>query len=665
MSLIALIPLVPLIGFLINGLGFRKIPKNIVSIVGVGASFISFLLVAYTFGYGYGSGAFNGENFEPITVTLFDWITVGDLNIPFAFQIDQLSIIMLFIITGVGTLIHVYSMGYMSHDEGYGKFFAYLNLFIFFMLLLVMGNNYVVMFIGWEGVGLCSYLLIGFWNKNFEFGNAARKAFIMNRVGDLGFLIGIFLIIQNFGSVVYTDVFQQAQSMEVGNGTIVAITFFLFIGAMGKSAQIPLFTWLPDAMAGPTPVSALIHAATMVTSGIYMVVRSNVLYTLAPGTLEFVAWIGVATAVLAATIGMFQNDIKKVLAYSTVSQLGYMFIGLGVMAYTSGFFHVITHAFFKALLFLGAGSVIHAMSDEQDIRKMGGLWGKIKITAITFLLGTIAISGLPPFAGFFSKDEILAHTFAHNKLMWALALLGSFMTAFYMFRLFFLTFMGNFRGTKEQADHLHESPSSMTIPLIALAILSVVGGFIGFPEVMHLPHALADFLSPIYEGSRLVNPEFGVLHIDHSTEWILMAVSVGVAIGAILLAYSLYGKGENVPAEDAEITGFHKVIYNKYYIDEAYQAIFIKPTQALSRVFANVIEPKGIDGAVNGIGNLVNSFSSRLRKIQTGGTAAYLFSMCVGIAIILIINFGYDFVEVSTDFGNNLMNYIKNASSGK
>jgi NADH-quinone oxidoreductase subunit L len=363
MSLIALIPLVPLIGFLINGLGFRKIPKNIVSIVGVGASFISFLLVAYTFGYGYGSGAFNGENFEPITVTLFDWITVGDLNIPFAFQIDQLSIIMLFIITGVGTLIHVYSMGYMSHDEGYGKFFAYLNLFIFFMLLLVMGNNYVVMFIGWEGVGLCSYLLIGFWNKNFEFGNAARKAFIMNRVGDLGFLIGIFLIIQNFGSVVYTDVFQQAQSMEVGNGTIVAITFFLFIGAMGKSAQIPLFTWLPDAMAGPTPVSALIHAATMVTSGIYMIVRSNVLYTLAPGTLEFVAWIGVATAVLAATIGMFQNDIKKVLAYSTVSQLGYMFIGLGVMAYTSGFFHVITHAFFKALLFLGAGSVIHAMSD--------------------------------------------------------------------------------------------------------------------------------------------------------------------------------------------------------------------------------------------------------------------------------------------------------------
>jgi NADH-quinone oxidoreductase subunit L len=665
MSLIALIPLVPLIGFLINGLGFKKIPKNIVSIVGVGASFISFLLVVYTFSYGTASAAFSSETFQPITVTLFDWITVGDFNIPFAFQIDQLSIIMLFIITGVGTLIHVYSMGYMSHDEAYGKFFAYLNLFIFFMLLLVMGNNYVVMFIGWEGVGLCSYLLIGFWNKNFEFGNAARKAFIMNRVGDLGFLIGIFLIIQNFGSVVYTDVFQQAQSMEVGNGTIVAITFFLFIGAMGKSAQIPLFTWLPDAMAGPTPVSALIHAATMVTSGIYMIVRSNVLYTLAPSTLEFVAWIGVATAVLAATIGMFQNDIKKVLAYSTVSQLGYMFIGLGVMAYTSGFFHVITHAFFKALLFLGAGSVIHAMSDEQDIRKMGGLWGKIKITAITFLLGTIAISGLPPFAGFFSKDEILAHTFAHNKAMWAFALLGSFMTAFYMFRLFFLTFMGNFRGTKEQADHLHESPASMTIPLIALAALSVVGGFIGFPEVMHLPHALADFLSPIYEGSRLVNPEFGVLHIDHSTEWTLMAVSVGVAVGAILLAYTLYGKGKNVPAEDAEITGLQRVIYDKYYIDEAYQAIFIKPTQALSRVFANVIEPKGIDGAVNGIGSLVNSFSSKLRKIQTGGTAAYLFSMCVGIAIILIINFGYDFVEISTDFGNNLMNYIKNASSGK
>lgn len=665
MSLIALIPLVPLIGFLINGLGFRKIPKNIVSIVGVGASFISFLLVAYTFDYGSTNGAFGGESFQPITVTLFDWITVGDLNIPFAFQIDQLSIIMLFIITGVGTLIHVYSMGYMSHDEGYGKFFAYLNLFIFFMLLLVMGNNYVVMFIGWEGVGLCSYLLIGFWNKNFEFGNAARKAFIMNRVGDLGFLIGIFLIIQNFGSVVYTDVFLQAQSMEVGNGTIVAITFFLFIGAMGKSAQIPLFTWLPDAMAGPTPVSALIHAATMVTSGIYMIVRSNVLYTLAPGTLEFVAWIGVATAVIAATIGMFQNDIKKVLAYSTVSQLGYMFIGLGVMAYTSGFFHVITHAFFKALLFLGAGSVIHAMSDEQDIRKMGGLWGKIKVTAITFLLGTIAISGLPPFAGFFSKDEILAHTFAHNKLMWVLALLGSFMTAFYMFRLFFLTFTGNFRGTKEQEGHLHESPSSMTIPLIFLAVLSVVGGFIGFPEVMHLPHLLADFLNPIYEGSRLVNPDFGVLHIDHSTEWTLMFVSVGMAVGAILIAYSLFGKGKNVPAEDSEITGWQKVIYDKYYIDEAYQTLFMKPTQALSQAFANVIEPKGIDGAVNGIGNLVNTLSSRLRKIQTGGTAAYLFSMCIGIASILIINFGYDFVEVSTTFGSNLINFIKNLVSEK
>lgn len=654
MSLIALIPLVPFIGFLINGLGFKKIPKNIVSIVGVGASFLSFLLVTYTFGYGAASGTFNGSAFEPITVSIFDWITVGNLNIPFAFQIDQLSIIMLFIITGVGTLIHVYSMGYMSHDEGYGKFFAYLNLFLFSMLLLVMGNNYVVMFIGWEGVGLCSYLLIGFWNKNFAFGNAARKAFIMNRVGDLGFLIGIFLLIQNFGSVVYTEVFQQAQSLEVGNGTIVAITFFLFIGAMGKSAQLPLFTWLPDAMAGPTPVSALIHAATMVTSGIYMIVRSNVLYTLAPTTLEFVAWIGVATAVIAATIGMFQNDIKKVLAYSTVSQLGYMFIGLGVMAYTSGFFHVITHAFFKALLFLGAGSVIHAMSNEQDIRKMGGLWSKIKITAITFLLGTIAISGLPPFAGFFSKDEILAHTFAHNKLMWALALLGSFMTAFYMFRLFFVTFTGTYRGTKEQADHLHESPPSMTLPLIFLAVLSVIGGFMGFPEVMHLPHALADFLSPIYEGSRAVNPAFSELHIDHATEWLLMGVSVAVAVVAISLAYIMFVKNSSVPAEDSEITGVQKVIYNKYYIDEAYQATFIKPTQALSRIFGNIIDPKGFDGAVNGVGKLVNFASGTLRKLQTGGTATYLFSMCIGIAVILITNFGYDVIEIVKAIGTNL-----------
>ena len=638
MSLIALIPLFPLIGFLINGLGFKKIPKSMVAPIGIGASFLS---LVFTF-LAYQEFKATGQT---IIVSLFDWITVGGLNISFSFQIDQLSIIMLFIITGVGTLIHLYSKGYMSHDEGYGKFFAYLNLFLFSMLLLVMGANYIIMFIGWEGVGLCSFLLIGFWNKNAAFGDAAKKAFVMNRIGDLGFLVGIFLLFRQFGTLEYLSVFEQAQGLEVGTPAIMFITFCLFIGAMGKSAQIPLFTWLPDAMAGPTPVSALIHAATMVTSGIYMVVRSNVLYTLSPDTLSFIAWIGTLTAVVAAAIALFQNDIKKVLAYSTVSQLGYMFIGLGVMAYSSGFFHVITHAFFKALLFLGAGSVIHAMSDEQDIRKMGGLWSKIKITAITFLIGTIAISGLPPFAGFFSKDEILAHVFVHNKLMWALAMLGSFMTAFYMFRLFFLTFTGNFRGTKEQEHHLHESPSSMTIPLIVLAVLSVVGGFIGFPEVFHMPHALQNFLAPIYDGSKAVNAEFGHTEIAHSTEWMLMGISVTVAVIALIVAYIMYVKNEPSLEADADISGFKKVLYDKLYIDELYDKLFVQTTNRLSAFFGQKVDPKGIDGLVNASGGVVQLISKTGLKLQNGSTGLYLMLMGVAIVAVLGISIGGDIIN--------------------
>lgn len=631
MNLISLIPLIPFIGFLINGLGFKTIPKSWVPIIGTGASLLSFICVFITY------QQFTGE---PIIVNLFDWITIGSLNIGFTFQIDQLSLVMLLIITGVGTLIHGYSAGYMSHDSGYGKFFAYLNLFLFSMILLVLGGNYLIMFIGWEGVGLCSYLLIGFWNKNTNYANAARKAFIMNRVGDLGFLVGIFLIISTFGTLEYISVFEQAKAFEIGSPIIVAITLALFVGAMGKSAQIPLFTWLPDAMAGPTPVSALIHAATMVTSGIYMIVRSNVLYTLSPFTLEVVAWIGLATALLGAVIGLFQNDIKKVLAYSTVSQLGYMFIALGVMAYTSGLFHVITHAFFKALLFLGAGSVIHAMSDDQDIRNMGGLWGKIKITAITFLIGTIAISGIPPFAGFFSKDEILAHTFEHNKLMWALAVLGSFMTAFYMFRLFFLTFKGNFRGTKKQEDHLHESPSSMTVPLIVLAVLSIVGGFLGFPIVFHLPHYLGEFLSPIYEGSREVYAGFGQVHLSHQTEWILMGVSVTVAVVAIFLAFSLYGKGKNVPEADEEITGVKKLVYDKFYIDEAYDGLFVNPIKRLSVFLYKAFDHYVVNGLVRGASQFIAETAGLLRKLQTGTTGTYVFFMTIGIIIIIALSVG-------------------------
>ncbi|QRR02732.1 NADH-quinone oxidoreductase subunit L [Dyadobacter sandarakinus] len=629
-SLLILIPLLPLAGFLINGLGFPNIPKGAVGVIGTLAVVASFALSLITF------NAFVASGSEPVIVPLFDWITVGDLHIPFSFQVDQLSLLMLMIITGVGSLIHVYSIGYMHHDAGFGKFFAYLNLFLFFMLLLVLGSNYVIMFIGWEGVGLCSYLLIGFWNKNTNYNNAARKAFIMNRVGDLGFLLGIFMIIGTFGSVEYSEVFSKAGSFQVGDPLIVGITLLLFVGAMGKSAQIPLYTWLPDAMAGPTPVSALIHAATMVTAGIYMVIRSNILYSLAPETLEIVGIIGGATALFAASIGLLQNDIKKVLAYSTVSQLGYMFMGLGAMAYSASMFHVITHAFFKALLFLGAGSVIHAMSDEQDIRFMGGLRKKLPVTFITFFIGTWAIAGLPPFAGFFSKDEILAHVFEHNKILWVIGVAGSLMTSFYMFRLLFLTFFGTFRGTHEQEHHLHESPVSMTLPLVVLAILSAIGGFIGVPEALHGTHRLAEFMSPLYDGARQVNPAaFEATALSHSEEYLLMGISVAVALVAAVAAYVMYVSKSAVPAPDsAGKSGLQKLVYNKYYVDELYDTIFVKSIKSLSNIlysfgefFVDLFVQMGV--------RLIQLLSGWLKKSQTGSTSDYVFAMVIGIVLIL------------------------------
>lgn len=630
-SLLILIPLLPLVGFLINGIGFRNIPKGAVGIIGTLAVVASFVLSVMTF------NAFVASGSQPFIVPLFDWITVGDLNIPFSFQIDQLSLLMLMIITGVGSLIHIYSIGYMHHDSGFGKFFAYLNLFLFFMLLLVLGSNYVIMFIGWEGVGLCSYLLIGFWNKNTNYNNAARKAFIMNRVGDLGFLLGIFTIIATFGSVEYSEVFSKAAAgFQVGDPVMITITLFLFVGAMGKSAQIPLYTWLPDAMAGPTPVSALIHAATMVTAGIYMVIRSNVLYSLAPSTLEIVGIIGGATALFAASIGLLQNDIKKVLAYSTVSQLGYMFMGLGAMAYSASMFHVITHAFFKALLFLGAGSVIHAMSDEQDIRSMGGLRKKLPVTFLTFLIATIAISGIPPFAGFFSKDEILAHVFEHNKLLWVIGVLGSVMTSFYMFRLLFLTFFGTFRGTHEQEHHLHESPASMTVPLIILAILSAVGGFIGVPEALHGSHHLAEFMSPLYDLAKTANPAaFGHTSLSHSEEYMLMAISVAAALISAIAAYVMYVQKGAVPAPDSEEkSGLQRAIYNKYYVDELYDAVFVRPIKVLSNFLYAGIE-FAIDLIIDAFVRLVSLGAKLLRKTQTGSTGEYVFAMVIGIVVIL------------------------------
>ena len=628
-NLVWLIPTFPLLGFVLLGLFGKNLSKNTVALIGCGT-----MLLSLTLSLGIFIEA--KDNATGITIKLFDWINTGSFSAPFAFLVDPLSLLFLLIITGVGFLIHVYSAGYMHHDDAFWRFFAYLNLFIFFMLLLVLGDNSLIMFVGWEGVGLCSYLLIGFWFKNTDYNKAANKAFIMNRVGDLGFILGVILIYTTFGSIRYHEVFDVANSFASGTAIIITITLLLFVGATGKSAQIPLYTWLPDAMAGPTPVSALIHAATMVTAGIYMIARSNILFTLAPLTMDIVAGIGLFTAIFAATIGLFQNDIKKVLAYSTVSQLGYMFLALGVGAYTGAVFHVMTHAFFKALLFLGAGSVIHAMSGEQDIRYMGGLKKHLPITYYTFLIGTVAIAGIPPFAGFFSKDEILAHAFGYNKFFWFLGVLGSLLTAFYMFRLFYLTFYGKFRGTEEQHHHLHESPKSMTIPLVVLAILSVVAGFIGIPEVLGGNHILHSFLEPVFVNS---NYRMFSHHLSHSTELTLMGVTIGAVALTIYLAWINFVKKNTVPRADSTIINpVQKTIYNKYYVDELYAALFMKPINWLSEKMHRYIEVNIIDRIVNYIGESVKTSSSYIRLIQTGRIGFYVFAMVIGLILILLFN---------------------------
>jgi len=630
-QLIWLVPLLPLIGFLTIGLGGKKLSKSIVGVLGSGVILAAFILSIGIF------FELKGQTEKSITLDLFSWITAGKLSIPFSFLIDPLSSLFLLIITGIGFLIHLYSAGYMHEDEGFSRFFAYLNLFIFFMLLLVLGSNYLIMFVGWEGVGLCSYLLIGFWFKNTAYNNAAKKAFIMNRIGDLGFLLGIILIYVTFGSISYKDVFTQAATMSTGGTTVTVITLLLFVGAMGKSAQLPLYTWLPDAMAGPTPVSALIHAATMVTAGIYMIARSNILYTLAPVSMEVVAIVGACTLLFAATIGLAQNDIKKVLAYSTVSQLGYMFLALGVGSYTGAVFHVMTHAFFKALLFLGAGSVIHAMSGEQDIRKMGGLKKYIPITQLTFLLGTLAIVGFPGFSGFFSKDEILARAYEHNPILWFIGVLGAAMTTFYMFRLYFLTFKGTFRGTHEQEHHLHESPKSMTIPLIVLAIFSVLGGFFGVPaiigEKIGIHNSLEAFLEPVFEYSsiRLVH------HLPEATEIMLMAIAVAVMLASLFYAYTVYVKNKTLPAaEEEELNPIHQLVYKKYWVDEIYENLITKPLNFISEGIYKVVDNQIVDGIVNGFGAIVTRTSQFIRLAQTGNIGFYVFVMVAGIILILL-----------------------------
>ena len=635
LALLAL--LLPFAGFVINGLGFRRLPKILVSLIAVAMPLASFVITILLF------GEFEKAGGKAITLKYGEWIATTGMYVTFSLLIDQLSLLMLSFVTGVGTLIHIYSAGYMSEDEGYGKFMAYLNLFMFSMLALIMGSNYLIMFIGWEGVGLCSFLLIGFWNKNRPYNAAAQKAFVMNRIGDLGLLLGVFLIFIFFGTAEYMEV-EQALSYDsnpytVNSWQMIAVTMLLFVGAMGKSAQMPLYTWLPDAMAGPTPVSALIHAATMVTAGIYMVIRSNFLYSLAPATLTVILVIALLTALLAASIGIFQNDIKKVLAYSTVSQLGYMFMALGLGAYTAGMFHVVTHAFFKALLFLGAGSVIHALHHEQDIRNMGGLRKYMPITFITFAIATLAISGIPPFAGFFSKDEILLNLYLKSPILWGLGLLGSAMTAFYMFRLFFLTFLGDFRGAEEQKHHLHESPISMTLPLMVLAVLSIGGGLLNIPEVFVKDGDRLDgFLAPIYEVSKKLNPKLFEAHqISHSTEYMLMGISVAVAIGSIVFAYIKFVSGKVVPKTEAEQTGLGKVLANKYYVDELYDKILVRPIEKLSRFLADTFE-MAVDFFVEATGQLVKFLANGFRKLQTGNIGTYVFAIVIGAVVLIAFN---------------------------
>ena len=626
-QLAGLIPLFPLIGFIIIGLMNKRLSKGLTGIIACGALLASFVISL---------GIFFSISGHSVEVPIAEWIKAGNFTANFSLLLDPLSSIFLLIITGVGFLIHVYSVGYMHDDENQNIFFAYLNLFIFFMLMLVMGSSYILMFVGWEGVGLCSYLLIGFWFKNKSYNDAAKKAFIMNRIGDLGFLLGMILIFKTFGTTDYHGVFQQANGFFSGNATMTAITLLLFIGAMGKSAQIPLYTWLPDAMAGPTPVSALIHAATMVTAGIYMVARSGILYALAPTSMFVVALTGAVTAVFAASIALTQNDIKKVLAYSTVSQLGYMFLGLGVGAFSASVFHVMTHAFFKALLFLGAGSVIHGLSGEQDIRKMGGLKAKMPITYITFFLATLAISGIPPFSGFFSKDEILAHAFSSNILFWVLGVIGSMMTSFYMFRLLFLVFFGEYRGGGHGHNelHAHESPKVMTIPLMILAFLSTIGGVFGVPESLGGSSQISKFLDSVFSQAqmKLMAGEGA----SNSTQIMLMGITVLAAAVSIWYAYIRYLKNKEVPvAEGTKLPALQNLLYHKYYIDELYSAVITKPLDKLSGFLESIVETRFIDSIVNKTGTLTGWVSGKLRWLQSGNVDFYLFAMVVGIVMIL------------------------------
>jgi len=637
-DLVWLVPLLPLLGFLFNGLLARSFSEKTIGWIGtasVGASFIvSLAIFAELVGMSSQS--------RLVQKVVYTWMFSGDLQVPIGFLVDPLSVVMMLVVSGVGCIIHAYSIGYMHGEVGFRRYFAYLNLFVFNMLILVSANNFLLMFVGWEGVGLCSYLLIGYYYEKKSASDAGKKAFVVNRIGDFGFLLGLFLIFLTFGTLNYVDVFAAAPEKLVQGGALVTlITLLLFVGATGKSAQIPLFTWLPDAMEGPTPVSALIHAATMLTAGVYMVSRCSILFALAPVSMTVVAIIGGATAFFAATIGMTQFDIKRVLAYSTISQLGYMFMACGVGAFASGIFHLMTHAFFKALLFMAAGSVMHAMSGELDMRKMGNLKGKLPYTHWTYLFGTLAIAGLFPFAGFFSKDEILYYSFERSPVFWAIGAAAAVITSFYMFRSVFMTFYGESRVDPNTAHHLHESPPIMTVPLMVLAFLSLVGGFVGIPIFPSL-HVFGEFLAPVFAPAKAIIDNGG--HHGHNVtlELFLIGASLTIAVVGLIIARKMYI--DDTSLSDRVIKAFpglHNLIFHKYWVDEVYDVLFVNSIVNFSRFLWKFFDDAVIDGVVNGTAGLVRGWGTVTRWLQTGLVKDYALTFLVGVLIVI----GYLFLK--------------------
>jgi NADH-quinone oxidoreductase subunit L len=653
--MLLLIPLLPLIGFLVNASFGRRLSKAAAGAVACAAMIGSFLVSAAAV---WRLAALAPE-VRTIVQRVFTWISSGDFSVAFTLRVDPLSAVMILVVTGIGSLIHVYSTAYMHEesDSEFARYFSYLNLFAAFMLVLVLGSNFLVMFVGWEGVGLCSYLLIGFWYQKKSASDAGKKAFIVNRIGDFGFVLGILLVFVRFGTVDFQEIARATAALapETTFGTLSMITLLLFVGATGKSAQIPLFVWLPDAMEGPTPVSALIHAATMVTAGVYMIARNAALFSHTPLTLTVVAVIGTATALMAGTIGLVQNDIKRVLAYSTVSQLGYMFLAMGVGAYASGIFHLYTHAFFKALLFLGSGAVIHALAGEQDLRRMGGLKDKLPVTYWTFFIGALAIAGVPGLSGFFSKDEILFHAFASgHTLLWIVGLLTSLLTAIYMFRLVFLAFHGpspaaaaapvapnmqhpapsahhSASGTQHSGAHLHDAPPAMAWPLIALAIGSVVAGYVGLPHVLGGSDWFARFLEPSFSGAVHEASEAAPL------EGTLMIVSIVVAVSGIGIAMYFFLKHrEAADGVAARFAGLYRLLEHKYYVDEIYDATIVQPIRIVSQEgLWRIVDVRAIDGTVNLVGRVVEGSSQELRRTQTGSVRAYAASLLLGVVLIL------------------------------